>query len=541
MLRRELLAAMLASLAGGCAPRVGVAPRPGGPARNRSEARQRLSALSLRYEGLMAEHGMHEWSRYAGRLSEGPAAALAMERLRAAEREVFTEADQILTRFGDRVVSPRLAALWRRGALGLRLLGDARAARLSDQLEAVINEHRFEIDGRAVSRSELGEMRRSDDPRVRRRTRSVEHDLHRLAAPVATELLRRRRELAKELGHPSFHAAMLEVRGANPATTHRVLADLDARTRRPLFEALGPGGRMVRRVRVASWDVDHVLHRQASVPHQRFLADRAHPVALGIYRAFGFDVAGWNLDLRVRDFAFGGQTIAITVPNDVRLVVRALPGIRYYGLLLHELGHAVAVRSTEVSEPLFKGYEWVPGLLDPAFAEGSAEFFGRLLDEASVLRDHLGLEPQEIETVRRARRLETLLSIRRGLVASAFERAALEQDGANLDALSLDVERRVSGLFVPRDAEPVWATSPFLATYPVYTQSYQLAACVAVQVRDALKARFGEGWISPEAGAYLRERFLSDGARWTLTEKLVRTTGSDLDANGLLRHLLAQQ
>lgn len=542
MQRREVLAALLASLAAGCSPRVGLPPQAAGAARTRRGARARLHELSLRYERLMTEHGLFEWSRYAGRLVEGPPASQRMEKLRAAEREVFREADELLTRFGDRVVSPRRAELWRRGALGLKLLGDARAAKLGDQLESVINDHRFVDDGRPITRGELAEMRRSDDPRVRRRTRQLEHALHLKAAPIATELLRRRRELAKELGWPSFYAALLEVRGASLPTVERVLGDLDRRTRRPLLDALGGGsGRRLSRAFVSSWDVDHLVHRQAVVPHDRFPADRARAVVEGIFGAFGFDLQRERLDLTVREFAFGGQTIAVTAPRDVRLVVRPLPGIRFYGLLLHEIGHAVAVRSTEATEPLYKGYEWVPGLLDPAFAEGSAELFGRLLDEPQVLRAHLGLDASEIATVLRARRLETLLSVRRGLTSAVFERLALEREGAHLDLLSLDVERNVSGFFLPRDAEPVWATSPFLATYPVYIQSYQLAACVAVQVRDALRARFGKDWISPRAGDFVRRHFLSDGARASLAEKMVLTTGSELDATGLLRHVLAKE
>lgn len=537
MHRRQALAALLASLAAGCGPAL---PEPvhGRKMSNRSDARARLGALARQYEKLMGAHGEHEWSRYAGRLEEGPAAAGRMAALRAAEREIFVEADAILTRFGDRVVSPRQAELWRRGALGLRLLGDARATKLADELEAVINGHQILLDGKAITRAELSEMRRSDDPKLRRRTRQLEHELHLKAAPIATELIRRRRELAKELGRPSFYAALLEVRGTEVATLDRVLGELGQRTRRAFAAALMGGERRLGRVLITSWDVDHVLHRQAVVPHERFPADKARPVVEGLFRALGFDLPAWKLDITVRDFAFGGQTIALRVPDDVRLVLRKPPGIRHYGLLLHELGHAVAVRSTTARDPLFKGYEWVPGLLDPAYAEGSAEVFGRLLDVPSVLREHLGLDAREVETVRRARQLESLVSIRRGLVGMAFEREALERDG-DLDALSLDVERRLSGLLVPRDAEPVWATSPFLATYPVYTHAYLLAACVGAQVREALAARFGEDWLSPRAGEWLSEHFLSDGARWTLNEKLVRTTGSRLDAESLLRFLLA--
>jgi len=509
-------------------------------ARTRDEARRRLHDLSERYEALMTEHGLHEHGRYAGTLKEGPDASAAMERLRTAERDVFAEAVEILKRFGEGVVSPRRAELWRRGELGLRLLADPRSAELSDELEAVINSHEYRLGDQLVTRAKLTEMRRSDDARERRAVRTLQHDLHVKAVPMATALIRRRQELAKELGLRSFWAALLEVRGGEVATTERVLGELSRRTQLPFARALGSGppqrGRLAFFRRMAlPWDLDHRLERLAPMPDARFPADTALATVFRIYRAFGFDFERSGVDLKQRDFAFGGQTIAVKVPNDVRLVVTPLSGARFHGLLLHELGHAFAVHATRETEPLFKGYEWVPGLLDPAYAEGTAEVFGRLLDEPRVLRELVGLSDSDALAVVRARRLQTLLSIRRGIVSTTFERAALEQPGADLDALSLDIERRLSGAMVPRGTEPTWAASAFLATYPAYTQSYQLAAVVAVQVRAALKARFGEDFISPRAGRWLADRMMADGARWTLREKLVAVAGSPLDPGPLLR------
>lgn len=538
MHRRELLSSLLVVAASGCRPpdpAVGRAPRA-----TRREAHARLAELARRYERLMQDHGKHEWSRYAGLSPEGPATRAALERLRAEEHDVFREAEAVLKRFGNSLVSPRQAELWQKGALGLALLADSKVSTLSDELEALINAHRFELDGKVITRAELSELRRSDDPRVRRRTRQVEHELHKKAKPVAEALLARRRELAKALGKPSYYAALLQVRGADVARTEAILTALSVRTRRAFADMLGPRQRRVARAITFAWDIDYMIARQASVPHERFPRERALPVALGIYRAFGFDLEHPPLDLRVREFAFGGQTVALRVPDDVRLVVRAPAGARYVGLLLHELGHAVAVRTTRVTHPLYKGYEWVPGLLDPAYAEGSAEIFGRLLDEPGVLREHLGLSDEEARTLIAGRRLEALVAVRRSAVASAFERAALEQERADLDALSLDLERRLSGTIVPRDAEPTWAASPFLASYPVYTHAYSLALCVAAQVRQALKSRFASGFLGRDAGEHLGRAFFADGARSKLDEKMVRTTGAPLSESDAVRFLLGR-
>lgn len=90
------------------------------------------------------------------------------------------------------------------------------------------------------------------------------------------------------------------------------------------------------------------------------------------------------------------------------------------------------------------------------------------------------------------------------------------------------IDQQTGALEVPDDAEPTWATSPFLATYPVYTQSYTLAAMLSCQVRGALRARFGGDWLGRGAGAMLAEQLVFDGARTTTDEKMIRATGARL-------------
>jgi hypothetical protein len=482
----------------------------------------------------MQEHGEHEWARYAGKLVEGPEAQRKMKSLRESEQEVFREASAILERFGDSVTTPRRADLWRRGALGLTLLGDPRSAELGDELEAVINNHQFVLDGTTYTRKQMAEMRRSDDATARRNVRRLEHTLHLKAAPIATELIVRRREMGHALEQKSFHVALLEVRGIKARDSWATLDALHLRTQRKYFE-------LIRQLRGASegallpWDIDYAVKKLFTTPDERFDSSQALAKVFGIYRAFGIDLEKTGPNITVRDFAFNGQTIAVKIPGDVRLIIRPNPGMRYYGTLLHELGHAVSAHATRETDPLFKTYEWVPGLVDPAYAEGIAEIFGRLLDEPAILSGHLGLTADETARVVAARKAEAALSIRRGFAFAHFEHLILEQPNIDMDKLSLAIERQETGLPLPRDVEPTWATSPFLATYPVYTQSYQLAAALALQVRDTLKSRFGARWISPGAGKWIQDALCADGARWTLREKLVRATGRPLDPEPLIK------
>jgi hypothetical protein len=538
MQRRELLALLLSSTALACTEREPAVPTTSRPRNPQEEARQKLHDLSLRYELLMQEHGEHEWARYAGKLKEGPVAQQKMKSLRESEQEVFREAEAILKRFGDSVTTPRRADLWRRGALGLKLLGDPRSAELSDELEAVINNHQFVLDGTTYTRKQMAEMRRSDDAKARRNVRRLEHTLHLKAAPIATELIVRRREMGRDLEEHSFHVALLEVRGIKARDSWQVMDALHLRTQRKYFDIIKQL-RGVSEGALLPWDMDYAVKKLFTTPDERFDPTPALAKVFAIYQAFGIDLKKTGPNITVRDFAFNGQTIAVKIPGDVRLVIRPNPGMRYYATLLHELGHAVSDHATRETDPLFKTYEWVPGLVDPAYAEGIAEIFGRLLDEPAILMGHLGLSEDETTRVVAARKAEAALSIRRGWAFAHFEHLILEQPNINMDQLSLAIERQETGLPLPRDAEPTWATSPFLATYPVYTQSSQLAAALAVQVRDTLKVRFGAQWISPAAGKWIQDALCADGARWTLREKLVRATGRPLDPEPVIKWVIS--
>ena len=79
----------------------------------------------------------------------------------------------------------------------------------------------------------------------------------------------------------------------------------------------------------------------------------------------------------------------------------------------------------------------------------------------------------------------------------------------------------------------VWAFDPFYASQPIYEHNYVLAEMFARQVRHALQRRFGPYW-GKDAGTFLREQFFSQGARHTLDEILLESTGEPLTPRYLI-------
>jgi hypothetical protein len=540
MRRRSLLAAAAAA----CASPLGPTACSGDAAKHNvshspGEAPALLDALSRDYEALMTEHGYHEWARYAGEAQSGNEAA-RMESLRKREQQVVLAAHKACQRAegAQPPIEQREADLWARAAQGLSLLADPQSAQLSDQLERIINDHAFMVDGRRVGRGDLRKMARSDDPAARRAQHRAWGALHREAAPTARSLLKRRHELGLRQSNAGFYATLLRLRGLEPAQLTRLLTELSKGTQNAYESTLAEAKKAAGLQQVAPWDLEHLAEKLGASSDARFPAARALPFARQAWAALGVDLDNPKIRIDVRDFAFGGQTISLRVPDDVRTVVSPSPGARFYATLMHELGHAFAATRNRERRPVYKGYEWVPGLTEPACDEGVAEVFGRLIDEPEALARFLPdmPEPERLAFVKLRARSE-LLSARQRLVFIAFEHAALEDPDQDLDELHSRLERELLGVTAPPDAEPTWARSPFLATYPVYTQSYVLAAMLSCQVRRSLRARLGATWTKPEAGELLAQQLVGDGARTTTDEKLQRLTGGPLASDAYLAWL----
>lgn len=503
-----------------------------------SEAKTRLDALSADYEALMTEHGYHEWARYAGEAAESADDAAKMAALRRREMTVV-DAARAAAEQARSLLRPREVELWSRASDGLTLLSDPESSHLSDELEGLINGFAFSVEGQRVTRSDLRKMAKSEDPKERRAQHRAWGELHAKAKPIAVKLLQRRRNFARQRGLVGgYYDALLHLRGLDPQRLASLLSAVSEGSRVAYERALDEAKKAADLSTIAPWDLDLLSRKLGELPDERFPASDALPYAQRAWSALGVDLNQPKIRIDVRDFAFGGQTISLKVPTDVRAVVSPSPGARFYATLMHELGHAFAATRDRATRAVFKGYEWVPGLSEPAYDEGVAEIFGRMIDEPALLAKLLPQlsEGERNEFVRVRARAE-LLTLRSRLVFIAFEKAALEDPDKDLDALYRQIESDILGTTTPTDAESTWAISPFLATYPVYTQSYTLAAMLSAQVRQTLRQQLGADWATPEAGQLLAEKLVGDGAETSMDEKLIRLTGAPLSADAYLTWL----
>src|SRR5215472_6905698 len=282
--RRQALATL------GAAPLCGISACVGGEPSPHSVTgghdADELSRLGPEYERLMGRHGYAEWARYAGEADPKVDAERQMKELREAEGRVVKRAAQVAASTAS--VDPREAAAWKRAALGLDLLGDPTSAALADKLEAVLNDHVFEHEGRKVTRGDLRKMARGDDPKLRRDQHRLYGGLHAKAAPIARDLLRRRRDVARERGlGQGFYDALLELRGVSPQRLRALFGELEQGTREAYGRALADATAAAKLKKAAPWDSAFLTRQFDYLPDERFPKEQAIPFARAVYGALG--------------------------------------------------------------------------------------------------------------------------------------------------------------------------------------------------------------------------------------------------------------
>jgi hypothetical protein len=196
----------------------------------------------------------------------------------------------------------------------------------------------------------------------------------------------------------------------------------------------------------------------------------------------------------------------ISIPEDIKLVIRPSGGQSDYQSFLHESGHA-------------QHYGWASTHLLPEFkysgdyalTETYAFLFNHLISDSDWLARFLGIKDSRefIRSVMLAR----LVTVRRYVAKLMFEER-IHRSGRLAEAAELysDLQSRATG-FKTEPAEYLFDLDDSF-----YSASYLRAWAFEVSLRDYLKMRFGSRWWSSlRAGDFLKQIW-ETGDRYTADE-----------------------
>ena len=417
-------------------------------------------------------------------------------------------------------------------------------------LATLFSLHRGSIRGKTVDENAVEEiLRTSTDAAERRSAWEASKSIGPLVDPELRELAKLRNQAARALGYRDHFAFSLACEELDEAW----LFDLLDRLARELASAwenekvaidaeqalrLGlPVGAVLR-----PWDyTDPFFQETPPLAHdalgEALLGVDPVAAAVAYMRALGEDVAGVIAasDLFPREHknqhAFCTD---LDRAGDVRVLANCVPGLRWLGTMVHELGHAIYQLAIDRELPwTMRSYAHL------LTTEAIAMLHGRRVRDAAFLTRFCGLDGSLADPS--IARRDLLIFAAWVQTMTRFEQELYRDPDQDLGSLWWTLVERYQRVAPPDGPRPHdWACKIHLSTAPVYYHNYLLGELTASQLEWALARECGSASpaAAPEAaGRFLRDRFASLGSTLRWDELIEHATGEPLDTRHLVEML----
>jgi peptidyl-dipeptidase A len=214
--------------------------------------------------------------------------------------------------------------------------------------------------------------------------------------------------------------------------------------------------------------------------------------------------------------------------SDIRVLNNLTQSHHWAGVLLHELGHALAGEYADRSLP--QRLVYAPNGI---IAETESQTIDRMQNDPLWLQEAVGIDASRAEQLaremRQKARLSQMIMTRWSLVQAHFERAIHADPRQDLRTLWWDMVERFQLVKRPDGRnEPDWAAKIHNANFPGHYYVYILGELVVSQLNRTLMDEVGGLYGHPAAGEFLVKRLYHLGSKYDWEETATRATGKPL-------------
>jgi hypothetical protein len=423
-------------------------------------------------------------------------------RLASLEGRTKTHYTRYLTSQGREEGAPRGLFLMAVGSVGMAVtykqlleLYDARATKVVSR--------RFKFGGAPVNWGSWRQFAASTDDSAARR--AVFDDFIQkssILAPLVRTRFEAYRALLSRFGTDPL-SAYLEHEGVSYERLTSMVQRLGDLARAPFRESLGRYSSEIVGRPADYYDDYYFFRSRVFRKYATRLPTKERPIAkiVKTMRRMGLD----SSKIVVDDADRRGKNASafcsgIKIPTDVRISYRKANPFEDFSSVFHEFGHAIHFSSIDPRASFSDRYGVANGV-----AEIFSIFFEGLMHEGPFLTSELGLPEDVARDILERYRFNSLffaafyaanstLKLRYWHDSPAFE---------GLDGLYSDLTERFLGIRYPG---AYWKLHHVMPDYILYSPSYLIAAVRALELRNALAARFGETyWRERESGKAVLE------------------------------------
>jgi len=364
-------------------------------------------------------------------------------------------------------------------------------------------------------------------------------------------LVKKRNEIAKQLGFNNYHEMSLKLSEQDPGEISKLFDELDQLTRESFVALKGEIDNFIakrnniKKEDLMPWHYQNRFFQEApeiySVELDKYYAGKnIETLTTDYYQSLGLDISDIiaNSDLYEKP-GKNQHAYCIDIDNkgDVRVLCNIKSNYSWMGTMLHEFGHAVYDKYIDQQLPF--------SLRNPAHTfttEAIAMFFGRIASNPSYLLDMKLANEAESQKIAeesfKVLRLEQLTFSRWAQVMYRFEKSLYENPEQDLNQLWWDLVEKYQMVRKPEGRnQPDWASKIHIATSPCYYHNYLLGELLASQLNHYIAVNLLKSedlnqsyYGKPEVGKYLTDKVFMPGSQWYWNDMIEKATGEKLTA-----------
>lgn len=424
--------------------------------------------------------------------------------------------------------------------------------KMQTAIEQKYSNFRAEVDGKKLTDNDVEDV-------LKKSTNSDElkkaWEGHKAIGPVVAEdirnLVKKRNEIAKQLGFGNYHEMSLKLSEQDPAEISKIFDELDNLTRdafaglKEEIDTYLAKRDNIKKEELMPWHYQNRFFQEApeiySVELDKYYKGKnIETLTTDYYKSIGLDITDMIAKSDLYEKPGKNQhAYCIDIDNlgDVRVLCNIKPNYNWMGTMLHEFGHANYDKYIDQKLPF--------ALRNPAHTfttEAIAMFFGRMASNPQFLLDMKLTDEADSKTIAeesfKVLRLEQLTFSRWAQVMYRFEKILYENPDQDLNKLWWDLVEKYQMIKRPEGRnQPDWASKIHIATSPCYYHNYLLGELLASQLNHYIAANllksdnFRQSYFGkPEVGKYLIDNIFMPGSKWSWNEMIEKATGEKLTA-----------
>lgn len=423
-------------------------------------------------------------------------------------------------------------------------------------VEKKFNTFRAKIEDKEVTDNELKTILKTENKDMKKR-QEVWLASKQIGNEVAEDIItlaKLRNKLAKSLGYDNYFKMSLAL---NEQTEEEIIGLFDSLDNmiapeyasvKDEIDTILANRYNIKKLQIMPWHMEDPFFQDGitikGVDLDKYYSDKdIVKIATNFFSSIGLDVK----DILERSSLYeqpGKMQHAfcthIDLKGDVRILVNVKSNADWMDTVLHELGHAVYDKYTDMNLPFV--------YREPAHTfttEGIAMIFGRQAKNPEFISKNCGIDIQEAEKIAdsafKSTKFQQLVFSRWCQVVTRFERELYTDPERGIEYFNnlwWQLVEKYQLLKKPEGRNnPDWASKIHIAIYPVYYHNYMLGELFASQLQSYITKNIvksentGKNYLgdNPEIGKFLMEKVFKPGKETYWNDMIKNATGENLN------------